>query len=118
MNDALITIVSLSASGSILALILFVGKPLLKNRVSRAFSYYIWLLVLLRLAVPIAAPVNVTGFLFGMEQSSVNTTVTEQTGVPAGNVTVQVGGQIAFLQILKLPRWSRNLTKLRIHTGY
>lgn len=43
MNDALITILSLSVSGTILALILFAGKPLLKNRVSKAFGYYSWL---------------------------------------------------------------------------
>ncbi|HBN83459.1 MAG TPA: hypothetical protein DDZ89_06400, partial [Clostridiales bacterium] len=58
MNNFLITILSLSASGSILALILFILKPLLKNKVSKVFSYYIWILVLLRLIVPYSAPVN------------------------------------------------------------
>lgn len=95
MNDALITILSLSVSGSILTLILFAGKPFLKNRVSKAFSYYIWLLVLLRLLVPIAAPVNVMGTLFGIEQPGTNNTVTEQTGIPVGNGTVQTGKQAA-----------------------
>lgn len=35
MSDVLVTILSLSVCGSILALILFVGKPLLKNRASK-----------------------------------------------------------------------------------
>lgn len=81
MNSILITILSLSVSGSILALILFAGKPLLKNRVSKAFSYYIWLLVLLRLALPISAPVNVTDTLFRIQRP--NTQMVRQTGVPA-----------------------------------
>lgn len=81
MNSALITILSLSVSGSILALILFAGKPLLKNRVSKAFSYYIWLLVLLRLVLPIAAPVNVVDTLFHIRQP--NTQTVGQADVPA-----------------------------------
>ena len=54
MSDAVLTILSLSASGSILALILFALRPLLKNKVSKTFQYYIWLLVLLRLALPLS----------------------------------------------------------------
>ena len=95
MNNALMTILSLSVSGSILTLILFAGKPLLKNRVSRTFSYYIWLLVLLRLVMPIATPVNVMSSLFGMEQPSVNSTVVEQTGISAGTGTKLTGKQEA-----------------------
>ncbi len=81
MNSVLITILSLSASGSILALILFAGKPLLRNRVSKAFSYYIWLLVLLRLAIPLAAPGNVTNTLIHIWQP--NTQAAGQTDIPA-----------------------------------
>ncbi|MEA4946079.1 MAG: M56 family metallopeptidase [Oscillospiraceae bacterium] len=81
MNSVLITILSLSASGSILALILFAGKPPLKNRVSKAFSYYIWLLVLLRLVIPLAAPGNVTNTLIHIWQP--NTQVAGQTDVPS-----------------------------------
>lgn len=102
MNNALITILSLSVSGSLLALVLFAGKLFLKNRVSRAFAYYIWLLVLLRLVVPISVPVNMMDSLFmdslfdfGMENPGVNSTVTEQTGLPAETGTMQVDGQTA-----------------------
>ena len=97
MNNALITILSLSISGSLLALVLFAGKPFLKSRVSRAFAYYIWLLVLLRLVVPISVPVNMMDSLFdfGMENPGVNSTVTEQTGLPVGTGTMQIDGQTA-----------------------
>lgn len=95
MNNALITILSLSVSGSILALMLLAGKLFLKNRVSKAFSYYIWLLVLLRLAIPVAAPVNLMGSLFNIEQPNVNSAVTEPTGMVAGNGDAQANEKTA-----------------------
>ena len=83
MNDFLKIVLSLSVSGSILALILLAGKPFLKNRISKAFSYYIWLLVLLRLVVPFAAPINVMDAMLHFEQSSVSNVLPEQAGTPA-----------------------------------
>jgi hypothetical protein len=38
MNDTVITILSLSASGTILAMMLLAAKPLFKNRVSKTCS--------------------------------------------------------------------------------
>lgn len=64
MNSALLAILSLSISGSLMALILFALKPLIKHRLSKAFFYYIWIPVLLRLVLPIGAPVNVMDTLF------------------------------------------------------
>lgn len=61
MSSAVLTLLSVSLSGSALALLIFALKPLMGNRVTKAFSYYIWLLVLLRLALP---------FGFGIELSS------------------------------------------------
>ncbi len=52
MNDIVLIVLSLSISGSFMALLLFVGKPIFKKHVSKAFSYYIWMLVLLRLVIP------------------------------------------------------------------
>ena len=83
MNDFLKIVLSLSVSGSILALMLLAGKPFLKNRISKAFSYYIWLLVLLRLVVPFAAPINVMDAMLHFEQSSVSNVLPEQAGTPA-----------------------------------
>ena len=44
---------SISFSGSVLALLLMGIKRLLGQRVSGVFVYYAWLVVLLRLAVPV-----------------------------------------------------------------
>ncbi len=92
MNDTLKTILFLSLSGSILALLLFVGRPLLKNKVSKAFSYYIWLLVLLRLAVPLPAPINITDILSHSEPQEVSNILPKQTGSPVVNITDQSVG--------------------------
>ena len=58
MNSIMWTVLSLSVSGSILAGILLLMKPLLKDRLNKAFSYYIWLIVLLRMVLPVSASVN------------------------------------------------------------
>ncbi len=52
MTAFLITLLRLSLLGSLLAAVLFLLKPLLRGRVSRAAAYYLWLLVLLRLCIP------------------------------------------------------------------
>lgn len=53
MNDLLLLFLSLSFSGSLLALFLFAVKPLLKSRLSQTWQYYIWLIVVLRLLLPL-----------------------------------------------------------------
>lgn len=60
MSSVFQTILCLSISGSLLTLFLFALKPLIQNRLSKAFSYYIWVLVLLRLLLPIESPINGT----------------------------------------------------------
>lgn len=49
MNELLKILLSLSLSGTLLILVLFLGKPLIKNRLSKAWQYYIWLIVIARL---------------------------------------------------------------------
>jgi len=61
MNDVLLIFLSLSVSGSILALILLAIKPLIKNRLSQTWQYYIWLIVILRFLLPFTPEVSVVG---------------------------------------------------------
>jgi beta-lactamase regulating signal transducer with metallopeptidase domain len=65
MNDPMLTVLSLSVSGSVLALALLALKPLIKGRVSKAFAYYIWIPVLLRLVVPYSALFNIADKFIG-----------------------------------------------------
>jgi beta-lactamase regulating signal transducer with metallopeptidase domain len=52
MNETVKLLLSLSLSGSILAVLIFALKPLVKHRFSKAVLYYVWIIVLLRLVVP------------------------------------------------------------------
>lgn len=47
MNSLIETVLSLSLSGSLVILFLFFLKALLKNRTSKRWQYYIWLIALL-----------------------------------------------------------------------
>ena len=83
MNSILLTILSVSVSGSVLSLLIFLLKPLMKNRVSKAFSYYIWILVLLRLVFPFGYHVSIPE----IPQQFSNAGLPSYT-TPAGNVQV------------------------------
>lgn len=63
MNDLLLLWLSLSLSGSLVALILILLKPLLQ-RFSKTWQYYIWLLVILRLLIPFSPDLSIVGSLF------------------------------------------------------
>lgn len=61
MNVVLKIFCSMSVSGSLLIAILLLGKRFLKNRVSRQWQYYIWLVVVLRLLVPFGPKTSLLG---------------------------------------------------------
>lgn len=65
MAEGFRSVLSLSISASLIALLLFALKPLYQARLPKAWQYYIWLIVLLRLVVPVAIPgANLVGNLF------------------------------------------------------
>ena len=64
MSVVMKSVFSLSLSGSLLILVLFFGKPLFKDRLSRQWQYYIWLVVIVRLLLPIAPETSIVGELF------------------------------------------------------
>ena len=54
-------VLSMSASGTLLILLLLAVKPLVKNRLSRQWQYYIWLVGILRLLLPVGPPASLLG---------------------------------------------------------
>ena len=86
MSVVMKIVFSLSLSGSALILILFFCKPLFKERFSRQWQYYIWLVVIARLMLPIAPEMSVVGTLFTDINSFLNPT--EQTAVGGLSDTV------------------------------
>ena len=53
MKEVLLTLLSLTLSGSLLCMLLLLLRPVMGNRVPRAVSYYLWLAVLLRFLIPL-----------------------------------------------------------------
>lgn len=64
MNEILKIVLSLSLSGSLLFFVLLFCKPLLKNRISKCWQYYIWLVVIARLILPFSPETSFVGTLF------------------------------------------------------
>lgn len=69
MKQVLFLVLSLSLSGSILALVLLALKPLVKDRLSKTWQYYLWLIVILRLLLPFTPQTSIMGELFRKAQS-------------------------------------------------
>ena len=64
MNEILKIFFSLSVSGSIITLVLFALKPIFKDKFSKTWQYYIWLIVIIRLLLPFSLETNIVGQLF------------------------------------------------------
>lgn len=64
MNGIFMTFFSMSVSGSLLILILFLLKPLFQNRISRQWQFYVWLIVVARLLLPVTPDASLVGSLF------------------------------------------------------
>lgn len=64
MNELLKILLSLSLSGALLVIVLFLCKPLVKGRLSKQWQYYIWLIVIGRLLIPFAPETSLVGSLF------------------------------------------------------
>lgn len=63
MNDLLNLFLSMSFSGSLLMLALFLLRPLYQKNTSRRWQYYVWLIVIARLLLPFSPEKSLTGLL-------------------------------------------------------
>ena len=54
MSEIIRAILVMSVSGSLLALLLFAMKPLVKNRLPKSAQYYLWLVVIAALLLPVS----------------------------------------------------------------
>ena len=71
MIESMKTLLSMSISGGIMVLALMILKPFLKEKLSKSWQYYIWLLVLLRLLLPFSAEGSMMNVFFAEPQKSV-----------------------------------------------
>ena len=73
MSEFFKVALSLSLSGSLLIVIIILCCRLFGNRLSKRWQYYIWLVVVLRLLIPLSPEVSIFGAAFGEHSfSSVN----------------------------------------------
>lgn len=86
MNNIFFTVISLSISGTLLALLIFLLKPVLKNRVSKAFMYYIWALVLLRMIIPFGYGISADIFDTSFPSRNTQGAITDTLPVPSASV--------------------------------
>lgn len=125
MNSLIETVLSLSLSGSLVILFLFFLKALLKNRTSKRWQYYIWLIALLRLLLPLTPGISPVGVLFhSLEQNISQADVffieeneavrlQEQNGYPEAPLSginswdssSVSGGIISFMSVFPLLLW-------------
>lgn len=64
MSDLFRVIFSMSLSGSVLILLILLIRPLMKERFSKFWQYYVWMIVLIRLLVPYAPEHSLVNDLF------------------------------------------------------
>jgi len=89
MNEVFMIFVSLSLSGSLIALLLFLLKPLFKDRLSKTWQYYILLIVILRLLVPFGPEVSLVGIIFNQAGSYAYTENVPAVNLPEINYAPQ-----------------------------
>ncbi len=64
MNEFIKILLSLSVSGALLLLLILGLKPLYKNRFSKRWQYYVWIIVALRFLLPFTPDTTIVGSLF------------------------------------------------------
>ena len=64
MNEFIKVLLSLSVSGALLLLLILGLKPLYKNRFSKRWQYYVWIIVALRFLLPFTPDTTIVGSLF------------------------------------------------------
>lgn len=69
-NKILELVFSLSVSGTMVALLLLLLKPVTARVFSRRWQYYVWMIVILRLMIPFAPEKNLTQALFDRVSNS------------------------------------------------
>ncbi len=78
MSGLFWSILALSLAGSIMTLELYLMKPLIRNRVTKAFQYYLWLVVIIRLILPFSIDINHVGDVFTKFIDKMEHTATEK----------------------------------------
>ncbi len=91
MNTVLKIFLSMSCSGGLLILFLLLEEHFLKDKISRQWQYYIWLVVVLRLLLPFGTEVN----LLGKTYQAVDQAITKVPPMPSQRPEINPSGDIS-----------------------
>ena len=83
MNTVWTLFLSMSLSGGLLILVLFGGKRIWRDKISRQWQYYIWLIAVLRLLLPFAPEPNLLGTAYRAVQQAAVQTIPTPAPAPA-----------------------------------
>ena len=84
MNEFMKILLSLSVSGALLLFLILGLKPLYKNRFSKRWQYYIWIVVALRFLLPFTPDTTIVGSLFEKsDTTAVTNEIPTSPNVPA-----------------------------------
>ena len=100
MNGWMKAALSLSLSGALVVAALLPLARLLGKRLGRAWQYYIWLVAVLRLLLPVAAPVNMVGSLLaGSPAPQVSTPAPPETQTSGESATFTLPNAAEFAPV-------------------
>lgn len=87
MNKFLVILCSLSVSGTLLLLFILGLKQLYKNKLSKRWQYYIWIIVALRFLLPFTPNTTVVGSLFeNFETTIITSEAPKNISTPISNI--------------------------------
>lgn len=118
MTDILLTMLKLSLSGSLLAGLLFILNLLLKDKVSKSFSYYIWLLVLIRLVLPFGYIINLSRFSTSITGSEPSIIINDTNVYQNSNINLNTNINQTVSQSVMPPSNSKNIDNPSIDYNY
>ncbi len=82
MNEFMKILLSLSVSGTLLLLLILGLKPLYKNKFSRCWQYYIWIIAALRFLLPFTPDTTIVGSLFEKSDAAITNEIFTNTNAP------------------------------------
>ena len=100
MNEFMKMLLSLSVSGTLIFMILKAVKPLYKEKFSRRWQYYIWLIAALRFLIPFAPETALMNQSFIMIENSVQNFVKDRQSIERAASTGTEGNEKGPLWLL------------------
>ncbi len=73
MNDSMMMILTLSLSGSIMAVLWLMLQPLLKNKLSKKMQYVLWIVILMRFLIPVSYEKSLMNEIFYQNRTEKDT---------------------------------------------